>query len=556
MLARESGGEFKLMGETVQPEYQLNGIEWSSYDIAVVAVGIDGKESTPVILRHDVQGLDRNLLPVTNLALVDEPAADTFESQSPRITWDAADDAFVQEYGISIRTTGLTLLYGPVFTANTEYVVDYETLKDISLPRSFVVEVVALDKFGFQSQPTRLTISNTAPDAPSSVTMDPSIGSCVISAALPSIRDLGGFVVAVHNVSGFLPDDYTVYKGPSLTYQFVGETQSQYYCRVAYYDVYKPNDFTWSSEFSFTTAGLDYDDQSEELKNLYNTINDRLEDVRDRMRTLGKSLLDLDSRTWMAVERQDETQRAVSGEFSASIRTIKQAAADLDSALASVILELEAARDGEVSLGAKITSINQAFADIDEAIGLISTEITAARDGETDLSARLASILQAQVDGDDALAEAITEVEAISNAGTANGKIRFTAASGVSGVLAAVDIETSATGASGSFNKSGLRLVVWDDAGTVRSKIQLSADKIETLKADGSPLAVFDATTGKVLAAAIEATYLSAITANMGTITAGVLQSTDGRFIVDLNNKQIIIKDSSDVVVLELGYYT
>lgn len=40
----------------------------------------------------------------------------------------------------------------------------------------------------------------------------------------------------------------------------------------------------------------------------------------------------------------------------------------------------------------------------------------------------------------------------------------------------------------------------------------------------------------------ISATALSAISSNMGTITAGLLQSTDGKFVIDLNNKTISIE--------------
>jgi hypothetical protein len=37
-------------------------------------------------------------------------------------------------------------------------------------------------------------------------------------------------------------------------------------------------------------------------------------------------------------------------------------------------------------------------------------------------------------------------------------------------------------------------------------------------------------------------TSLSALTANMGTITAGKMQSTDGKFVIDLTNKTISIE--------------
>jgi hypothetical protein len=44
---------------------------------------------------------------------------------------------------------------------------------------------------------------------------------------------------------------------------------------------------------------------------------------------------------------------------------------------------------------------------------------------------------------------------------------------------------------------------------------------------------------GTILARHIDVTSLSAIVADVGTITAGVLQSSDGKMVIDLNNKSI-----------------
>jgi hypothetical protein len=47
---------------------------------------------------------------------------------------------------------------------------------------------------------------------------------------------------------------------------------------------------------------------------------------------------------------------------------------------------------------------------------------------------------------------------------------------------------------------------------------------------------------GSVTADSLNVTTLSAVTANAGTITAGVLQSADGKFVIDLDNKEITIE--------------
>lgn len=46
---------------------------------------------------------------------------------------------------------------------------------------------------------------------------------------------------------------------------------------------------------------------------------------------------------------------------------------------------------------------------------------------------------------------------------------------------------------------------------------------------------------GSILARSLDVDTLSAITANIGTATAGVIRSADSKMIIDLNNKQITI---------------
>jgi hypothetical protein len=47
---------------------------------------------------------------------------------------------------------------------------------------------------------------------------------------------------------------------------------------------------------------------------------------------------------------------------------------------------------------------------------------------------------------------------------------------------------------------------------------------------------------GTILARHIDVNTLSAITADIGTVTAGVLQSADGNMVIDLDNKSIVME--------------
>ena len=70
--------------------------------------------------------------------------------------------------------------------------------------------------------------------------------------------------------------------------------------------------------------------------------------------------------------------------------------------------------------------------------------------------------------------------------------------------------------------------------------------------------------TGSIVAASIAAgtitanklavTSLSSITANLGTITAGIAKSSDNRFQIDFNNRWLRVYDASSVLRVQLGY--
>ena len=132
------------------------------------------------------------------------------------------------------------------------------------------------------------------------------------------------------------------------------------------------------------------------------------------------------------------------GEFRSSLTELETTYSGIDGAFALLKSEVEAARDGEVSLLARITEVNEArvsgdqalatsiseqtvivgnhttaigtltqsYADLNTAYGLVQTEIEAARSGSGNLLARLTTLDQARVDGDTALATRATNLEA------------------------------------------------------------------------------------------------------------------------------------------------
>lgn len=61
--------------------------------------------------------------------------------------------------------------------------------------------------------------------------------------------------------------------------------------------------------------------------------------------------------------------------------------------------------------------------------------------------------------------------------------------------------------------------------------------------------------TGKILAQQIDVATLSAITADIGTVTAGTIKSTDDKFKILLSDKRIEVYDASNNLRVQLGYF-
>ena len=211
--------------------------------------------------------------------------------------------------------------------------------------------------------------------------------------------------------------------------------------------------------------------------------------------------------------------------------------------------ELKVAQD---NLSAAITEVRQVSIAGDKALAQLITDLTATVGDNTSDIKQLALT---RVTAEQASALSQIAISSVFGGDSAGARMRLVSYTGVGGALASWDIEVSASGASNAFAKSGMRLVVWNDAGTLKSRIQMAADRTEFLGNDGAAFAIFDATAKKILASAILANSLSAISANLGTITAGKLQSADGLLVLDLDAKALIIYSSPGVEVLRLGYH-
>lgn len=122
-----------------------------------------------------------------------------------------------------------------------------------------------------------------------------------------------------------------------------------------------------------------------------------------------------------------------------------------------------------------------------------------------------------------AISEQITDVEALTAEGFAQGRIRFSAISAPSGVLARFSVQLRVT-VDDAFKDTGFYLEAYEDTGVVKSRFAVMADQF--VVTDGSETSLPMVYEGGVLKLQV---------ANIGTVTAGLITSPTGKMAININ---------------------
>mgnify|MGYP000367299318 FL=1 len=163
--------------------------------------------------------------------------------------------------------------------------------------------------------------------------------------------------------------------------------------------------------------------------------------------------------------------------------------------------EVIAARQGESSLSAKVTLVNTAAVNAGTAAATAQSEVTAARQGEPSLTAKVTQLSSATatVDGKLSASYALTV--------------------DVNGRIASMKLLSNGTTSSVKFLASTFQVF---NGSTDEAPFTVEGGVVKANKV----------LAGSVTATEINVTTLSAISANLGTITAGQLNLTSGSYVV------------------------
>lgn len=253
------------------------------------------------------------------------------------------------------------------------------------------------------------------------------------------------------------------------------------------------------------------------------SMRSEIEELRDLVQTLSQNhirhqILTQNSRASIKREEQIRIDQDLS--LASQITTVQ---ANLNGVAASVTAEQTARSDGDAALAANISTLTAGLASANAAI---TTEQTARADGDS-ANASAITNLTTTVNGQSTTisqqATAINGISAsytiaLSNNNVVTGMVRLDG----TGSTSTVDILASAFRV--SLNAAGGGIVTPFVVGMVNAVSQVGING--NLLVDGS-----------IQARSLSVVSLSSITANIGTVTAGRMQSADGTCFFDLNDK-------------------
>ncbi|MES0134520.1 phage tail protein [Mesorhizobium sp. M0016] len=253
VFVSKDNGPFGLLGETSSSAYQWDNVPLGEYVFNVVAITVSGRESDPAVIEHRLVGDWRSIPGGSGLRLQDEPFETVFESRSPKFAWDPATYPEHQDYRIRIINDSSFVLYE---TFTTELFFVYEqtlntTLNSGTPARSFTIEVTSRDQYGTIAGAQQLSVSNTAPAAPSHLIADPSADQVIIQFEQPTIRDYAGVLVYKSTVPDFTPaPGDLVYQGANSNISIQCDRGHTYYFRVAIYDFFGTQGLNFAPQLS------------------------------------------------------------------------------------------------------------------------------------------------------------------------------------------------------------------------------------------------------------------------------------------------------------------
>jgi predicted phage tail protein len=480
---------------TIAPSIDIMDAAAGDWKFYISARSRTGKVSVPVTFNFAVQGWQAVTGPVPTNLSTNQGDGTTFANRAPTITWTNVFPPNAVPYAVTnmvrVYDANNNLLRTEK-TTTPQYTYDYDkNVNDGGPRRQFRIDVTALNVTGVESAPATISVSNPPP-AKIVPVLKGDIGSIDVSWT-PVDSDYAGALVWTSQNPGFVPSinsGYT-YDGPD-TKTVLWVNGGINYVWVGLYD-------------AFGKAGIQISDlTSLTINDLTSTLNQVVPDLVTALGQVTTSDLNkasdglgdqiagilnqiIQDRDWndQLHARHEQTLSVKSDSLSALISEEQTARVEADYAMAQSIQVLQADVGGSVS-------------------------------------AAIAQEATARASADSALATEYTTLSTTVNGHTSS---LSTLATSINGVEVQYGVIGTINGTTGGFLFTGIQKL----DGTVSYTLSIEGNVI----VDGS-----------IAASKLSVTNLSAISANMGTVTAGVIRSADGLTVWDLNAGTLTVADS------------
>ena len=522
LVTADSPHGFVSFPATTMPSLDILDAAAGSWTFYVVARARTGLTAIPVTFPFTVEGWEAVTGPVPN-NLDTLAGSGLFTGRAPTLQWNNvfppnyvqyAVTNIVRVYDVSGNLLRTERVSTPSFTYNYE-----KNVNDGGPRRTFRIDVTALNVTGIESATASIVISNPTP-AKIIPTLRGDVGSIDVS-WVNSDSDYTGAMAWVSTNSGYVPDlEHPNYNGPDtkVTLWVEGGTQ---YVWVGLYDAFGTEGMIISDPQHLTI-----DDLQSRLAGVIpgliqaagqvttGQLTDATENISDQIAgVLGQIILDRDFNDERhARQVQELSVRADNMSASVTQEITSRIEANFVEATARQVLEATI----NTAVLAQIASESVARATADTAI---TSQITSALSQIASNSAAITTEATTRATADSAQASQYTTLATTVGGNTAN---ISTVQSSVDGVKLQYGVIGTINGTTGGFLFTGIKKL----DGSVSYTLQIAGDVIVD---------------GTILAQKMNVMNLSAISANMGTITAGLIQSTSGNFRIDCTNERIEI---------------
>jgi predicted phage tail protein len=423
-------------------------------------------------------------------------------------------DHFFRDYEVSILTPEGHLIRRE-YTTTPDYTYTFEKNQQDSrnqtftARRAFAIEVRIRGRQGQFSEPTRLSVSNPAPAAVA-VNISAGVDTIFVDYQPPSDPDFVGLIIWASETANFTPSDSNIaFKGTGrASFRVLGGEGSGSrvrYFRYAAYDAFDATSLNISAETSATVIGIIPEYLNPGILSYENLADDMVERFAD--------LTDADDSLEALIATETATRITESEAFTESISGLLTR---MGSAEAAIITEQSTRATADTAIASSVTALTST---VNSNHATVVSELETLTDAQTAQATSIGGLT--------------TSVNGLTTTVT-------THTSSINGIRGSYGVAINNNG-----HVSGFSLVSYlvDNGNAAESAFILQVDRFAVAKTDGTgtfyPFEIVGGTVyikkaaiQVITADQIGVTQLSALSANLGTITSGSLNIGSGKFQV------------------------